>query len=64
MIVRQFLHHEPVGISYLIGCAGHAAGAVIDPVGDLKTYLRTAQETGLKLRSGCNSSTSFSKVTS
>jgi hydroxyacylglutathione hydrolase len=21
MIVRQFLHHEPVGISYLIGCA-------------------------------------------
>jgi glyoxylase-like metal-dependent hydrolase (beta-lactamase superfamily II) len=50
MIVRQFLHHEPVGISYLIGCAGHAAGAVIDPVGDLKPYLRTAQETGLKLR--------------
>jgi glyoxylase-like metal-dependent hydrolase (beta-lactamase superfamily II) len=50
MIVRQFLHHDPVGISYLIGCGGHATGAVIDPVGDVKPYLRTAQETGLKLR--------------
>jgi hydroxyacylglutathione hydrolase len=25
MILRQFLHTAPVGISYLFGCGGHAA---------------------------------------
>jgi hypothetical protein len=24
MILRQFLHHDPVGISYLFGCGGKA----------------------------------------
>jgi hypothetical protein len=31
MILRQFLHTGPVGISYLFGCGGKAAGAMVDP---------------------------------
>ncbi len=50
MILRQFLHADPVGISYLFGCGGKAAGAVVDPVGDVERYLVAARETGLKLR--------------
>jgi hydroxyacylglutathione hydrolase len=50
VILRQFLHSEPVAISYLFGCGGHAAGAVVDPVGDIQPYLRSADETGLRLR--------------
>jgi glyoxylase-like metal-dependent hydrolase (beta-lactamase superfamily II) len=49
MILRQFLHTDPVGISYLLGCGGKASGAVVDPVADPETYLRTAHETGLKI---------------
>ena len=50
MILRQFLHADPVGISYLFGCGGKAAGAVVDPVGDGARYLDAARETGLKIR--------------
>jgi hydroxyacylglutathione hydrolase len=50
MILRQFLHRDPVAISYLFGCGGHAAGAVVDPLGDIEPYLRAAEETGLRLR--------------
>lgn len=32
MILCQFLHQEPVAVSYLLGCVGKGAGAVIDPV--------------------------------
>src|SRR5262249_40889244 len=49
MILRQFLHTDPVGISYLFGCGGKSAGAVVDPVGDIGVYLRTAQETGMRI---------------
>ena len=42
MIVSQFLHSDPVGISYLLGCGGRASGAVIDPVGDVESYIRAA----------------------
>ena len=38
MILRQFLHTDPVAISYLFGCGGHSAGAVVDPVGDIHLY--------------------------
>ena len=44
MILRQFLHQDPVGISYLFGCGGRAAGAVVDPVGEIEPYLRAAEE--------------------
>jgi hydroxyacylglutathione hydrolase len=50
MILRQFLHTDPVAISYLLGCGGHAACAVVDPLGDIETYLRVADETGMRIR--------------
>src|SRR6516165_7821013 len=50
MILRQFLHKDPVAISYLFGCGGHAACAVADPVGDIEPYLRAADETGMRIR--------------
>jgi glyoxylase-like metal-dependent hydrolase (beta-lactamase superfamily II) len=50
MILRQFLHTDPIAISYLFGCGGHASCVVVDPVGDAARYLRTAEETGMKIR--------------
>jgi hydroxyacylglutathione hydrolase len=50
MILRQYLHSDPVGASYLFGCAGRAAAAVVDPSGDIAPYLRTAEETGMRIR--------------
>jgi hydroxyacylglutathione hydrolase len=49
MILRQFLHQNPVGISYLFGCGGRAAGAVVDPVGDIQPYLRAAEDAGMRI---------------
>jgi glyoxylase-like metal-dependent hydrolase (beta-lactamase superfamily II) len=49
MILRQFLHTDPVGISYLFGCAGKASGAVVDPVGPVEPYLRAAKTAGLRI---------------
>ncbi|MGA7329266.1 MAG: MBL fold metallo-hydrolase [Rhodomicrobium sp.] len=49
MILRQFLHKDPVGISYLFGCGGKAAAAVVDPVGDIAPYLDAARETGMEI---------------
>jgi glyoxylase-like metal-dependent hydrolase (beta-lactamase superfamily II) len=49
MIIRQFLHQEPVGISYLFGCGGRAAGAVVDPVGETERYLRAAEAAGMRI---------------
>ena len=50
MILRQFLHADPVAASYLFGCAGHGAAAVVDPVGDIASYLRVAGDTGMRIR--------------
>jgi hydroxyacylglutathione hydrolase len=51
MILRQFLHTDPtVAASYLFGCGGRAAGAVVDPVGDPEVYVRAADESGLRIR--------------
>lgn len=49
MILRQFLHSNPIGISYLFGCGGKATGAVVDPIADPGTYQQAAQEAGLKI---------------
>ena len=49
MILRQFLHTDPVAISYLFGCGGRAACAVVDPVGDIAPYLRVADNTGMRI---------------
>jgi len=50
MILRQFLHSSPVAASYLFGCGGRAAAAVIDPLGDITPYLRAAEESGVRVR--------------
>ncbi len=50
MILRQFLHSNPIAISYLFGCVGHAAAAVVDPLGDIAPYLRAAKDAGVRIR--------------
>lgn len=50
MFLRQFLHTEPIAASYLLGCGGKAAGAVVDPVRDVAAYLAAAEATGLRVR--------------
>jgi hydroxyacylglutathione hydrolase len=49
MILRQFLHKTPIGISYLFGCGGQAAAAVVDPAGAIEPYLCAAQDAGLRI---------------
>ncbi len=49
MILRQFLHTDPVAASYLMGCGGKSAGAVVDPVGDIAPYLAAAEATGMRV---------------
>lgn len=49
MILRQFLHSEPVAASYLFGCGGRAAAAVVDPVGPVGPYLQAADQTAMRV---------------
>ncbi len=49
MILRSFLHTDPVAISYLFGCGGKAAAAVVDPVGEIEPYLAAAEATGMRI---------------
>jgi hydroxyacylglutathione hydrolase len=49
MILRQFLHTDPVAASYVFGCGSKAMGAIVDPVGEIAPYLRTAEETGMRI---------------
>ena len=49
MILRQFLHSDPVAASYLFGCGGKAACAVVDPVGDIAPYLKAAEVMGMRI---------------
>ncbi|BCH27715.1 MBL fold metallo-hydrolase [Mesorhizobium sp. L-8-3] len=49
MILRQFLHSDPVAASYLFGCGGKASAAVVDPVGDVRSYLDAAAATGMRI---------------
>jgi len=51
MILRQFLHEQPaVAASYLFGCGGRRAGAVVDPVEPPPFYLGAAADAGLRIR--------------
>lgn len=49
MILRQFLHSDPIAASYVFGCGGKAAAAVVDPVGDTAPYLEAAEATGMRI---------------
>lgn len=50
MVLRQFLHSDPVAASYLFGCAGRGVAAVVDPLGEIASYLYAAKETGMSIR--------------
>lgn len=51
MILRQYLHAEPVvAASYLLGCGGRGIGAVVDPVEEIDPYLADAEALGLPIR--------------
>lgn len=50
MILRQFLHEDPVAISYLFGCGGKALAAVVDPIGPIEPYLRAAEMASTRIR--------------
>lgn len=50
MILRTFLHTDPaVAVSYLFGCGGKAAGAVVDPVSEPEVYKSAADALGLQI---------------
>jgi glyoxylase-like metal-dependent hydrolase (beta-lactamase superfamily II) len=49
MILRQFLHVDPVAVSYLFGCGGKALAVVADPLGDIAPYIHTAEEMGMRI---------------
>lgn len=49
MILRQFLHTDPVAASYLFGCGGKASAAVVDPVGDIALYIEAAAATAMRI---------------
>lgn len=49
MILRQYLHQDPVAASYLLGCGSMAAAVVVDPVGDIQPYLEAAELTGMRI---------------
>lgn len=46
MYFRQLLHDEHSCTSYVIGCATLGAAAVVDPQGDVETYLEIASRAG------------------
>jgi hydroxyacylglutathione hydrolase len=51
MILRQYLDTTPVvAASYLFGCSGKGAGAVVDPTEDVERYLRDADALGIPIR--------------
>ncbi|HEX6049302.1 MAG TPA: MBL fold metallo-hydrolase [Gemmatimonadaceae bacterium] len=50
MILRQYLHVQPVvAVSYVFGCGGQQAGAVVDPVEPPEFYIDAADALGLHL---------------
>jgi len=49
MILRQFLHADPVGASYLLGCGGRGLAAIVDPVGDPRWYADAAAAGGMRI---------------
>ncbi len=49
MILRQFLHQDPVGASYLIGCGGRGVAAVVDAIGPIEPYVGAAAAGGMRI---------------
>jgi hydroxyacylglutathione hydrolase len=50
MILRQFLHVDPViAASYIVGCGGKASCAIVDPIEPPEFYTRAARELGMEI---------------
>jgi hydroxyacylglutathione hydrolase len=49
VIFRQFLHEERSCASYLIGCPSKGIAAVVDPQGDISSYVDEAEGHGLRI---------------
>jgi hydroxyacylglutathione hydrolase len=49
MNLRQFLPPGPIAASYLFGCVGRSASAVVEPVGEIEPYLALAGQHGMKI---------------
>lgn len=49
MVLRPFLHREPTGISYLLGCGGRGVAAVVDPMGSVEPYAEVAAQGGMRI---------------
>ncbi len=50
MILRQFLHRDPAAVSYLLGCVGKGAAAIVDPIYPIEPYLDAAATAGTPIR--------------
>jgi len=51
VILRQFLHTDPVvAASYIIGCGGKSACVIVDPVDAPEQYIRAATDLGMTIR--------------
>ena len=51
MILRQFLHTEPVvAASYILGCGGKSACVIVDPVDSPEQYMQAASGLGMAIR--------------
>jgi glyoxylase-like metal-dependent hydrolase (beta-lactamase superfamily II) len=51
MMLRQILHSDPaIAASYLVGCGGKSACAVVDPVDAPERYLEMAAGLGMAIR--------------
>jgi hydroxyacylglutathione hydrolase len=51
MILRQFLHTDPVSAaSYLVGCGGKSVCVVVDPVDGPERYVSAADHLGMAIR--------------
>jgi glyoxylase-like metal-dependent hydrolase (beta-lactamase superfamily II) len=50
MNFRQLLHHNPVGASYVFGCASKSVAAVCDPVDVPDLYVEIASRSGMRIQ--------------
>ena len=48
--MRQFLHRDPVAVSYLLGCVGKGAAAIVDAVYPIEPYVDAAAVAGTPIR--------------
>lgn len=51
MLFRQYLHRNPVAISYFFGCGSKSQGVVVDPMEDqVDFYIQESRTLGMDIR--------------